>query len=131
MLGSFLQKLKDSTKDIKVYLTKYLTPVNYLEYILKSIFLLRVKTLRLFSYVVLVLNTIVLIIVALLPSRVSILSALLSLGINQIFLNFFINWRKKKKRVFKNIEYKLNTKDLNLKGIEVPDNLKKFIKGGK
>lgn len=120
-------KIREFIDNIKISITKYLTPINYLEYCLKACFVLKIKNLRMLSYLILVINLVMFTISILFPSTFSPAMILIATLISYISIDIFIRWRKKQLGVRSKVVANITLKDLEIKDFEVPKSLKKYI----
>ena len=123
-------KVKEFLSELTFRLTKYLTPVNYLEYSMKMLFILKIRNLRLFSYILLLVNLVIFTMTFLFKSSLNPISILISGIIQYVGLSLFIAWRKKIKGVREKTSSEIQLRELELPKFEVPTSLKKFTNRG-
>ncbi len=126
--GDFnLHKIKDFLNKLKVSFTKYLTPLSYLEYMYKSFFILRVKNLRILSFICLGINILGLILSFIYSIFISPLDCLISLGLTQLMFEVLIKIKKKRKQLNVDTRVKVFKKEFSYKKARMPEELKDFI----
>lgn len=120
-------KVREYLSAIKLRVIKYLTPINYIEYSFKMCFVLKVKSLRLLSYMLLIFNMIMLLVSVLYTKIINPVSIIISMLITHITLTLFIGWRKRIKGIKSKEELpEMKLTPLILKKYDVPIMLNRF-----
>ncbi len=121
-----MSKLKEMLGTVKIRLTNYLTPINYSEYSLKMLTVLRVKNLRMLQYVSLCVDALLLCVAMFLPTLLSPVSILMGAAIKYVALGIVIRKRKAQNGVYEKSKANVEFRNIEVPNIKMPEALEKF-----